>query len=212
MVRSQRLRSKPSEAYLRKMDAALKKRGRIKGGWLQIPESIRERVNLASRQAAANVMNDLAERGPGYTGKFRDSWRAIPLVTGSGSGSVTGYPYSTRNIPQLSLKASQLSRVSVFEIVNTTGYALIAMDLIPGRFIKPKEQPIGGIDFGITVGLRGEDQIRGNVEDVGLEPKNISTAELDWYENYLRGGELSAAVKRAIKFGFRRGSSGIVIQ
>lgn len=212
MVRSQRLRSKPSEAYLRKMDAALKKRGRVEGGWLQIPKSVREQVSLASRQAAANVMNDLAERGPGYTGKFRDSWRAIPLVAGSGPGRVTGYPYSTRNMPQLSLKASQLSRVSVFEIVNTTGYALIAMDLIPGRFIKPKEQPIGGIDFGITVGLRGEDQIRGNVEDVGLEPKNISTAELDWYENYLRGGELSAAVKRAIKFGFRRGSSGIVIQ
>lgn len=170
-------------------------------GWSGVSDNLRKEINDAARQTAANILNDLAEKGPGYSGKFRDNWIAISLTgTGTSSG---GYPYSTRSMPQLDTKAKTLNRVAVFEIVNTSSYAMQAMDLAPSRWKKPKGvTPIGGIEFGKHYGTRkwGE-TFRWEVS--GGNGEAVSTAEQDWYINYVRGGEMSAAAKRAIKFAFK---------
>lgn len=187
----------------------LKRRGKIKGrlaakykNWNSVPISIRNRINLAARQAAANVMNDLAEAGPAYSGKFRDSWQAVAI--GTGETSTGGYPYTTRRIPQLSIKVSEMKRVAVFEIANTSPYAMYAMDLVPGRWRKPEGvEPLGGIEFGIEYGERPfGPTFRGDVSGTG---DNVSTAEPDWYTNYVRGGALSGSVGKAVKLAFGPG-------
>lgn len=181
----------------------LNRRGKIEGGWGSVSKKIKNRINLAARQAAANVMNDLAEAGPAYSGKFRDSWQAVAI--GTGETSTGGYPYTTRRIPQLSTKAREMNRVAVFEIANTSPYALYAMDLLPGRWKKPKGvEPLGGIEFGIEYGERPfGPTFRGDVS--GGTGDNVSTAEPDWYTNYVRGGALSGSVGKAVKLAFGAG-------
>jgi len=182
-------------------ESDLRRRGR--GGWGSVSERIKNRVNLAARQAAANVMNDLAEAGPAYSGKFRDSWQARAISTGATSAG--GYPYTTRRIPMLPTTAREMDRVAVFEIANTSPYALYAMDLIPGTWRKPKGvEPLGGIDFGVKYG----DREKGTTFRWEVQPgdgDNVSTAEQDWYSNYVRGGGLSDGVKRAVKLAFGAG-------
>jgi len=191
----------------------LERRGRKrKAGdkpWSQVSEDIRNRINNAARQAAPAVMNDLAEKGPAYSGEFRDNWRANAITGGLGQVTPSGYPYSTRDVPRLDTKARTLEKVKVFEIVNTSPYALYAMDIIPGIWRRPKDsEPIGGIEFGVKKGRReyGE-TFRGDV-DISKDGKGTTTAEKDWYENYVRGGGLSAGVKRAVKFAFRSDGGG----
>lgn len=181
----------------------LRRRGKREGGWTSVPEKIRSRINLAARQAAANVMNDLAEAGPAYSGKFRDSWQAVAI--GTGETSTGGYPYTTRRIPRLSTKAREMNRVAVLEIANTSPYALYAMDLLPGRWKKPEGvEPLGGIEFGIEYGERPfGPTFRGDVS--GGSGDNVSTAEPDWYTNYVRGGALSGSVGKAVKLAFGAG-------
>ena len=55
-----------------------------------LPNDLRELVNLASRFAAVEIMNDLAEAGPEWSGKFQDSWIAIPIGTGASGSQVVG--------------------------------------------------------------------------------------------------------------------------
>ena len=60
-------------------------------------QSYFRRINKAARTAAKNVMNDLAERGPEYSGIFKDSWRAKVIETGQQRDGE--YPYSILDVP-----------------------------------------------------------------------------------------------------------------
>lgn len=177
------------------------------GGWLDVPDNIRNKMNVAARQAATKIMNDLAEKGPAYSGEFRDSWRALAVDGGSGGGNQGSYPYKISDVPNLKITRKSMERVKVFEIVNTSPYALYAMDIIPGRWITPEGvAPKGGIEFGIVYGKR-YGRFRGEVKKDG-EAMRVSTAEKDWYTNYVNGGEMSDAVKRILKFTIQSSASG----
>lgn len=179
--------------------AALKKAGYK--SWLEVPENIRKDLNLKTRRAAAAVMNGLAEKGPRYSGKFINEWKAISL-TGTGTSEGAGYPYKTADIPQLKITASSLNKVTVFSIFNTSEYAAEAMDLVPGKWRKPEgdPEPLGGIEFDILRGARGDNpSFRWDITPAD-DGSGVSTAEQDWYENYVRGGGLSADVKKSFEF------------
>jgi hypothetical protein len=197
-------RSKP-----KKSKNAPTQRGRVKGGWSKVADNIKQRFNEAAREAAVAIMNDLARKGPAFSGDFRDSWQAIAVTGGTTSPTPTGYPYTLSDVPELNLRSKTLNTVRIFEIVNTSPYALYAMDIIPGTWRKPKgAQPIGGIEFGVKTGKRkfGE-SFRGEI-DTTEEGEGVSTAKADWYENYIRGGELSKEFKRAVGFAFRSAGNG----
>lgn len=156
-------------------------------------------INLATRIAAVEIMNDLGKAGPAYTGEFRDSWIAVPVGQGA-SGSAGGeYPYQLSDVPELSLTRREVARAVKFSIENTQPYAEYALDLKEGRFYPPDEfgplkTPVkeGGRSAGLTK--------RGDVSGVGQAK---STAELDWYVNYIDGGGLQKALEKGVKLGFK---------
>ncbi len=159
------------------------------------PKDLRETINLVSRFAAVELMNDLAEAGPEWTGEFQDSWIAIPIGKGASGSTGGGYPYDLNDVPKLSTSIKETARVNKFEIVNTTPYAPYALDLEEGVF-RGIGNPAGEV---VRTGSRPVPGLRGDVSGSGGAR---STAELDWYSTYLNGGEAQKALGRGVTFGF----------
>jgi len=168
-----------------------------------LQQQIRERTQKAVRETAVQIMNDLAEAGPEWSGRLKNNWVAD---TFSGNqkvkiGRSTGYPYSRSSVPALKtdIKSAEATPVKV-EITNKTEYFAYAADLIPGKFWPKEEGPKGAFTRGkrstsdTGVGFRG---------DLSGDGMNISTAPLDWYNNYLKGGGLQKATQSSIRIGFR---------
>lgn len=162
----------------------------------QLPTDIRDLINTAARFAAVEIMNDLAEAGPEWSGEFQDSWVAIPLGSGASGSTGGGYPYDLNDVPKLSTSIKETARVKKFEIVNIQPYAEYALDLKEGIFFSDSE-PAGEV---VATGRRPVPGFRG---DVSGEGGARSTAPLDWYSTYLNGGELVKALERGVTFGFK---------
>lgn len=157
-------------------------------------------INQAARQAALEILNDLGDRSPAYTGEFRDSWVAVPVGSGAGGTAGGEYPYTISDVPQLSASRREVARATKFTIENTQPYAEYALDLKEGRFYPPDEfgplkPPVqqGSRDAGLTK--------RGAVTAGPGEAK--STADLDWYVTYTNGGGMQDALRRGVKLGFK---------
>jgi len=150
-------------------------------------------ANNLARNAAKEIMNGLAEAGPNWSGEFRNSWVAESPAAGTSTGV---YPYNLRNIPQLPLTKREVERVTKFIIRNTAEHAAIAMDLadVPREeFTYPGTPPEG------TVVARGKRPDVGKRGDVSGTGKSRSTAPLDWYTTYTRGGKMQKALERGIR-------------
>ena len=171
----------------------------------KLSNDVRRAAVAALRNAAKEVLNDLAERSPNWSGSFRQSWyvETPSGKRGARAGGEDG-KYSLFNIPELNVRgrnargqfsaAAPTSRTELF-IGNSASHATQAMDLDPGDFIYPGFEPKGPEQ------PRGERQekIRGMLQSPG---KNRSTAPLDWYSNYMNGGEFRAAFNRGAEAGF----------
>ena len=70
---------------------------------------IRSKMNKTIRAVTRNVMNDLAQAGPVWTGEFRDSWVATSMGTG-GTGTGGSYPYQLKDIPELPITKRETNR------------------------------------------------------------------------------------------------------
>jgi len=200
-------RRKPSQRDLN----LIAKRGKGISG--KISKDLRTKINNATRRAMADIMNDLAERGPRYGGSFADSWRAIPVGNEGGKVKDGEYPYTIENVPTIPSTVKATQRVVVFTIDNIADYAPVALDLEPGKFIDPGYEPMGGIEFKVVEGrrygpMRGQVAPAGSGGDVNLGSRksNISTAEQDWYSTYAGGGDMDAVVARVFRYEFRAGS------
>jgi len=157
-------------------------------------------INQVCRQSAVEIMNDLGRLGPAYTGNFRDSWIAIPVGTGASGTAGGDYPYQISDVPNLSLTRREVGRVTKFTIENTQPYAAYALDLEEGRFYPPDE--FGPIKTPVRSGSRsGGLTKRGDISSGTGEAK--STAELDWYVNYINGGGMQKALAAGVKLGFK---------
>lgn len=158
-----------------------------------------EGVGKAMRQASVKIMNDLAQAGPAYSGKFSSAWYAAPKGGSVGINRSTGkiYKYDLRNVPKTKFKS--LVPGSYYEIANGMSYAPQALDLQPGEFTRPNSEPIQDEDK-IKRGVR-QKQIRGNIKEG--KGGNLSTAPLNWYATYVRGGGLERSFEFGVKLGFR---------
>jgi hypothetical protein len=167
---------------------------------------VRKAAFDALRNAAKEVLNDLAEISPNWGGAFRESWY---VETSDGKRGVRptgeGGKYNLFNIPQLGTQSRTArgqfgpvvppaNKVQLF-IGNSAPYAQEAMDLIPGRFKYPGFEPAGEEQ---PRGTR-QNGIRGDLKAPG---KNRSTAPLDWYSTYMGGGAFTAAFNKGAKAGF----------
>lgn len=169
-----------------------------------IQQQIRESTQAAVRATAVEIMNDLAEAGPEWSGKLKNGWKAD---TYSGDrkakiGKTTGYPYSERSVPALKtdIKSTEATPVKVL-VFNETPYFAYAADLLPGKFFAKEGGPKGSV---VSRGKRNTtDEGVGFRGDVGGQGQNISTAPLDWYVTYLKGGGAARATKNNIKITFK---------
>jgi len=177
-------------------------------------KDLKKTFSKASRRVCVEIMNDLAQKGPAYSGEFSSAWYAVPPGTEPGGPRSTGkvYKYDLRNVPEAKFK----SKGTYYEIVNGADYAPIALDLEEGVFIGQYEEvinadgtkerkkipPVGKIvDTGSRV---DEPHIRGEFTGTG-KPTGVSTAPLDWYNTYTSGGGLKISLDRGATLGFRDG-------
>ena len=175
-----------------------------------IPD-VSESVKKGLRQAAVEIMNGLVESGPAYSGEFSSAWYALPPGQSPGGNRSRGkeYRYDLRNVPKSKFK--ELKPGAYYEIVNGMDYAPQALDLEEGRFQSQKDDDgkiIPPIKKNPVVeGGRRTGPIRGQVQKAkgGLA---ISTAQLDWYNNYIRGGGMERDLGQGVKLGFRDGPLG----
>ena len=162
----------------------------------QLPIDVRELINEVARYAAVEIMNDLAEAGPEWTGKFQDSWVAVPIGRAASGSTGGGYPYTLNDVPKLSTSIKETARVKKFEIVNTQPYAEYALDLKEGKF-RGIGNPAGEV---VATGSRPVPGRRGDVSGTGGAR---STAPLDWYTSYLNGGGMAKALQDGVTFAFK---------
>lgn len=170
----------------------------------RLGRDIQDLVSKAARQAAVNIMNDLAEAGPVWSGKFQDSWVATPARGGGGGGG--SYPYSLNDVPEIKLSLAQarsalLPGGKTYTIENTQPYAAYALDLEEGVF-RRIGRPEGRI---VAQGTRNGGNVPGIRGDVSTDAEGeaISTAPKDWYTTYINGGEMQKALELGVRTAFR---------
>lgn len=164
-----------------------------------IAPDIRKAVGEGLRSATRQILSDLQDASPAYSGRFRSLWYS--QVEGRGNKV-----FASVGVPRFSQEQLAKGAPTIL-LGNTAPYAQEAMDLIPGKFERQKEGPIKPP---VAVGLR-VGKLRGDVVDVPMEAlaemgkkPAISTAEPDWYSTYMEGGGFSRAFKQGAKTGFIR--------
>ena len=177
----------------------------------------RKELNKTVRTVAVQIMNDLAEAGPEWSGEFKNSWEAIPLGEGSKIGKSGSFPYKLSNIPQLSTSKDAVRKANKLQITNTSKWAKYALDIEEGKFTppnfpRPKDptrpgDPLGKVIPGGT-GKRNPDSptLRGQLSP-GPGGARI-TVPLFWYNKYLNGGGLQKSVEAGARFAFKRNPQG----
>ena len=164
----------------------------------QIEADLRRKTNKTVRTVARNIMNDLGQAGPVWGGEFRDSW--VARSAASGEAIPSQYPYKLSDIPDLPLTKREMERVTKFVIENEAPYAAVALDLKAPKepFKNPGYGPEGDV---VSRGVRPEGGRRG---EIGRgRGNNRSTAPLDWYTTYVRGGKMRKATEKGVKEGFK---------
>ncbi len=166
-----------------------------------INRKLNEKINKTARTVARNLMNELAEIGPVWSGDFRDSYVARDVS--SGKVKQAKYPYKLDDIPKLPVTQRELKRKKRLAIDNTAPHAKIAMDLVPAEFVLPrgKRSPEGEV---VARGSRPEGGKRGEIgpREAGQTGDNRSTAPLDWYKTFEKGGKLEKITQKTINATF----------
>ena len=123
--------------------------------------------NTVSKEAAEQIVNDLKEVGPYWTGDFESAWVVKPGTTRvSASRQPSGERPLTprgRQVTPVSVPPARGRKNVEYTIGNEMEYRNVAMDLEPGR-------------------------IKGGGNE---------TAEQDWYRTYVEGGNLRLTLQQA---------------
>ena len=180
-------------------------RDKFEKDMLKNDQATLRRITRSARTATANVMNDLAERGPEHTGKFKNGWKAkIVGAEGGGPTRSAKYPYSRLHVPKLNTTREQgldvlVRKKPVIRIFNDSknsigeNYAVFACDLKRGKFFPERETPKGKV---VKQGARGSSPIfRGQFVGMG---GGKSTAKANWFSNYTKGGAFRKAVQKGL--------------
>ena len=152
---------------------------------------------LGVAQSTQGVVKDLQKAGPAWSGTFANSWE---IASASKVTSGSGEPGAPQRLlaPILTVDEYKFKPVVKYYIANKAPHADYALDLREGRFFPPDGQPLrnpaaaGGKT--IQTGSRGPSlQKRGDVTGNG-DGGGTSSADLDWYANYVRGGGLDRSI------------------
>jgi len=164
----------------------------------QFNRDMRRKVQSAARHAAAEIMNDLAQEGPLWSGEFANSW--VADAPGVGRGPQGSYPYTIRDTPQLPDTVAATNKNPKLVIANTTDYAMQAMDLEEGYFIDPGTEPQGPV----VIEGRRYGRMRTDIGPTEGEPTSRSTAVQDWFVTYTNGGGMQKSLENGVRIAFAR--------
>jgi hypothetical protein len=160
----------------------------------------------APMAAASDVVADLQEYGPVWTGFFANSWLInTPIASKNVSGT------KQQGIPKAigwstvagSMSATKLltRNTAKFSINNSAPYAGQATDL--ERFAprtNANTEPIKPQMFGRREDRRG---LLPGSEDISGTGPNSATAELDWFSIYVGAGEMNKRVQTTFSIMFK---------
>lgn len=174
---------------------------RRKNGVMDLAEKIEAAVFapfiLGVAQTAQGVVRELQELGPSWSGEFANSWE---IASESKVSSGTGAPGAPQRLlaPILTPKEYKQKPEIKYYIANKAPHADYALDLREGRFFPPQSQPVrdAAAASGKTIrtGSRSlSEHKRGDLSGNGAG-QATSSAELDWYTTYVRGGKLDKAI------------------
>lgn len=152
-------------------------------------DDIRRRLGAALKEATNEVINDLIEVGPGWSGEFMESWYV----------EKNGKRYASLGNLTMNVKDIRKGRPSLY-IGNSAPHATQAMDLEP---FNPEEEltrftPVNPV---VDEGTRPEGGLRGEVFGTG---QNKITAETDWFDTYMNGGGFDRSFAKGAEAGFLR--------
>jgi hypothetical protein len=155
--------------------------------WKDLTQKYRKSLAAKARGAALEVLNDLIDISPGYSGAFIDSW----TVTANGKrqrADASGVP-----IIDVSGRSADI-RNFAYKIFNTSDHALEAMDLVPGLWITPSYDPIKPFL------VKGKRYGRDRTAVASGDGDHGYTAEANWWENYVK----NAGFKNSVAIGFNK--------
>ena len=164
----------------------------------QLNRDVRRKIQSAARHAAAEIMNDLAQAGPLWSGEFTNSW--VANAPGVGAGPNGTYPYSIRDTAKLPDTIAAVNRNPKLVIVNTSDYAMQAMDLEEGYFINPGTDPQGPV----VVEGRRTGKMRTDISPTEGEPTSRATAPRDWFLTYINGGGMAKSLGTGVRIAFAK--------
>jgi hypothetical protein len=147
------------------------------------------------KTACEQVVRDLQQRGPAWSGEFSNSWQIqTPTAINRGTGAPGNpQPISTPALTGKQVAASFFGKNKVlFTVSNFSPYAGVAIDQETGVFIDPGTDPIKDVE---KTGQR-QKSVRGLLVGSG---GNQRTAPYLWFSTYLRGGALDKAIKVAME-------------
>jgi hypothetical protein len=139
-------------------------------------------------RASEDIVVDLQEAGPVWTGKFANSWQIETTDGRRTAGSGAGGTPRRISAPLLSGRGFLVDEVR-YTISNFSGYADAARDLVESDYIDPGVDPLKNVERGERVsGYRG---------DLILDEDgpNRRTAPLDWYSTYIQGGYIEKTIR-----------------
>lgn len=124
--------------------------------------------NEVSQEAAREIVTELKERGPYWTGDFEEAW-VVKLGSTRIRATRKGVPLRprtpyTRQLTPVSIPQATGRKSISYTIGNEMEYRNIALDLEPGRITSETKNP---------------------------------TAPQDWYRTYVEGGGLRSTLARA---------------
>ena len=164
---------------------------RRRNGFLQLAEQL-EAGFLAPfiagvARSAEAVVKDLQDAGPAWSGKFSNSWEIATASKVSSGTGVIGTPQRLA-APILTTKEFKFKPELKYYIANKAPYADIALDLVESDYVDPGTTPVKKVTRGKRIsGIRGD-------LSIDSSGPNRSTAPLDWYTTYVRGGSIDKSI------------------
>jgi len=172
----------------------------------QIRRDIENKLARGIQGFAVKSMNELAQRGPAWSGEFSASWGFAPEGRTPNTAGTTGkiYKYTKNDVPVRDVQRFVRDGVTRFSIVNTSPHAAIAIDEEKGVFKNDGSTPLKERELGSG---RYQPSLRYDIGEIVTQESESSasrTADPDWYTTYLLGGGLQKDLSAGFSFGFER--------
>ena len=165
-------------------------------------------LSMGIKRSAEDIVSDLQEAGPSWTGSFSNSYQ---IATSSGVTGGTGQPGEPRPVNALVLTGKELVLDGTkYTISNTSEHADIALDLVSrsdwtrpgGRPQTAKGKAAWALESNTNDG-RNNPSRRGAIGGGDTKGESSRTAPLDWYDDYIKGGKIDKTIKLQMDRAFR---------